>query len=110
MFERHVDLNGRMAGNRSRNASPNLVEVQGLVFARKLVEQLVQHVLHLARFEAGRGNLDGNAAGAKGLCLKAIFLQLVRNFREYGLLRRSQFDHDRHQQALAFNLLLRALF
>ena len=73
MFERHVDLDGRMAGNRSRNASANLVEVQGLVFVRKLVEQLVQHVLHLARFEAGRGNLDGNAAGAKGLCLNAIF-------------------------------------
>ena len=36
-------------------------------------------------------------------------LQFVGNFGEYGLLRGRQFQHDRHQQALAFDFLSGAL-
>ena len=45
----------------------------------------------------------------KGSASKPLLLQLVRNFREDGLLRRSEFDHNRHQHALAFDLLPGAL-
>ena len=89
--------------------STDFFQVQGLLFARKLVQQFVQHVLDCRRFYAGRGNFHRHAAGPEGFCFESVMRQFVGNFREDGLLRRGQLQHNGHQQALALHLLSSAL-
>ena len=110
LLQRHVDLDGGMAGDGGGNAPANLFQVQGLFFARDLIEQLVKHVLDRGRIHARRCKLHGDTAGAEGLGLEAVVLQFVGNLGKDGLLRRRQLEHDRHQQALALYFLRRALF
>ena len=45
LLQRHVDLDGGVAGDGGGNAGTDLFQVQRLLFARELVEQFVQHVL-----------------------------------------------------------------
>src|SRR5438128_6392938 len=77
LLERHVDFDGRMARNGGGDASANLLQIQRLLFAGKLIEEFVQHVFNLARLKARWRNLYCDAACAEGFRVKAILLQLV---------------------------------
>ena len=87
----------------------NLLQVQRLLFAGKLVEQFVQHVLDGGGVHSGGSDLYRDAAGAKGFDFESVPGQFVGDFGEDCLLRRREFDHQRHQQALAFDFLRRPL-
>ncbi len=71
--------------------------------------KFVQHVFHCRRVYSRRSDFHGHAARAKGLGLKSIVLQFVGDFGEHRLLRGRQLQHNRHQQALAFDSVRRPL-
>jgi len=98
-----------MAGDGGGYAPAYLVEIKSLFLTRKLVQQLVQHLLNFAGLDSSWSNFDSNAARAEWLRVKPILLQLVREFSEKRLLCGREFDDYRHKQPLAFYLLLRAL-
>ncbi len=104
LFQRHVHLDRRMAGDRSRNSGTYLFQIQRLLFARELIQQFMQHILDRGCFHSRRGDFHRNAARAKWLGLESIAGQFIRNFLKNSLLRRGQLQHDRHQQSLAFHL------
>ncbi len=56
-----------------------------------------------------RRDLYRDAARAKGLDFESVLRQFVGDVGEDGLLRRREFDHQRQQQALAFDFLRRSL-
>ena len=60
-------------------------------------------------FDSRGSDFDGDAARAEWFGFESVVLQFVGNFGEDGLLRRSEFQHDRHEQALAFDFLRGAL-
>ena len=84
-------------------------QIDGLLFARELLEDFVQHVLDLRRVHARRRDLHRDAARAEGFRLKTIVRKFFGNVAEDRLLCRSQFDDQRHEQTLALHLLRRAL-
>ena len=69
----------------------------------------MQHVFDFSSLNPCRSNLHRDAACTKGLRFETVLLQFIGDFREHGLLRWSQVDHDRHQQSLALDLLFGAL-
>ena len=69
----------------------------------------MQHVLDGCGVHACGSDFHGHAAGAEGFGFESVVLQFVGNFGEYRLLRGRQVQHDRHEQALAFNFLRGAL-
>src|SRR6185312_3236637 len=50
LFQWHVDLDGRMAGNAGCDPCPNLLQIQRLLFMFKLLQQLEQHLFDVACF------------------------------------------------------------
>src|SRR5277367_3582724 len=69
----------------------------------------MQHVFDRRCIDSGGSDLYRDAARAEGFGFEAIVLQFVRDFGERGLLRGRQLEHDRHEEALAFYFLHRAL-
>ncbi len=109
LFERHVDLDGGVAGDGSGNAAANLFQVQRLLLARDLIEQFVEHVLDGSRIDTRRSDLHCDTARAEGLSFESIVLQFVGDLGKDGLLRWRQLKNNRHEQALAFDFLRCAL-
>ena len=98
-----------MAGDGGGYAPAYLVEIKSLFLTRKLVKQLVQHLLNCAGLNSRWSNFDGNAARAEWFRVEPVLLQFVREFRENWLLCGREFDDYGHKQPLAFYLLLRPL-
>ena len=109
MFEGHVDFDGGVACNRRGDARPHCFQIDGLVFARELLEDFVQHVLDARRIHPRRRDLHRHAARAKGFRFKTVVGKFLGNVAEDRLLRRSQFNDQRHEQTLAFDPPRRAL-
>src|SRR6201988_3959463 len=103
LFQRHVDFDSRMARDRGGNTRANLLQVQRLLFAGELIEQFVKHVFDRRGLHSRGSDFDGDTAHAEWLGLETVARELVGNFAEDRLLRRRQFQHDRHQQALALD-------
>ena len=49
LLQRHVDLDGGMAGDAGGDAGANLLQVQRLLFALELLQDFVQQVLDVGR-------------------------------------------------------------
>ena len=81
LLERHVDFDGGVAGDRGGDAGANLFQIQRLLFARKLVEQFVQHMFDRGRLHARRSDFHRYAARAKRLGLESVVLAIRRRFR-----------------------------
>ena len=105
LLQRHIDLNRCVARDGRGNPSANLFQIQGLLLARNLIEQLVQHALYRCSVYPRRRNFYRDAAGPERFGLKAIVLQFVGNFRKDCLLRWRKLQHDWHQQPLALDSL-----
>ena len=108
-LQRHVHFDGGVARDRRRDAGANLFQIQRLLLAGELVQQLVQHFLDHGRVHSRRRHFHRHAARAEWFGLESIALQFVRDFGEHRPLRRRQLQHNRHQQPLAFDSLCRAL-
>ena len=98
-----------MARDGGRNACPHQFQIQGLLFAGELLEQLVEHPLNLRSVDPGGSQLDGNAACPERLRFKAVARQFIGDCRKYALLRGRKLQQQWHQQPLAFYLLCRSL-
>ena len=103
--ERHVDLDGGMAGDGCRNACAERAQVLRLRRISRLLQHLHQHAFEVAAFEANRRGLDRQRMRAEGLDLKAIALQFLRDAGEEHHLVRLQIDEHGHQQALPLHTL-----
>jgi hypothetical protein len=108
-FERHIDFDGSVTGDRRRDPGANGFQINGLIFARELFEDFVQHVLDLGGVHTRGRYFYGNTASAEGLGFESIMRKFFRDLTEDRLLSRSQFQHKGHQQALAFDALCGAL-
>src|SRR5262249_47410388 len=97
LIERHVDLDGGMAGDGGSDASANLLQVERLILAGKLIEQFMQQVLDLGSFNSGGRELDRDTSRTKRLGVEAIVVQFLRKLGEDRLLGRGELDHDWHQ-------------
>src|SRR5215469_11596114 len=100
LFERHVDFDGGVAGDRSSDLCANLLQIEGLLFALELLEDLVQHVLDFRRGNARRCGLHRDGANAEGLDLEAVVIELVRDLRENSHLARRKLDQQRYEHLL----------
>src|SRR5260370_435915 len=109
LLQRHVDFDGRVARDRGCDRGPDLLQIQRLLFARELIEQIVQHVLNRGGIHSRWRHLHRHTARAEWLGFESVVLQLVGNLREYCLLRGRQFENDRHQQPLTLHLTNRPL-
>src|SRR5882672_7781083 len=109
LFERHVDLDRGMTRDRRGNTRAHSLEIDGLIFARQLFKDFVEHVLDLGGVHAGWSDFYGDAAGSEGLGIETIVGEFVSNLAEDGLLRGRQFEDQWHQQTLAFDALGGAL-
>jgi hypothetical protein len=98
-----------MAGDGGGDAGADLVEVQGLLFTGDLIEQFVEHVLDGGCVDPGGRDFNGDAAGAEGLGFEAVVFEFAGDLGKDCLLRGREFEHDGHEQALAFHFLRRAL-
>ena len=68
-----------MAGDRGSNSGSNFFQIQRLLFAGDLVEQLVQHILDRRRIYSCRRYFHRDAARAEGLGFESVVLQFVGN-------------------------------
>src|SRR6516164_7660208 len=99
--QRHVDLDGGVAGDGRGYVSANSLEIERLFLALELLEDFVQQVLNLGGRDAGSRGLHRNGAGAEGLYFKTVVVQLVRNLGQDRHLRGPEFDQQGHQHLLA---------
>ena len=76
-FEGHVDLDGGVAGDAGGDAAAAGLGVFGLLLAVGDGEDLFEHALEFAAFEADRGGFDGDGVGAEGLGFEAVAVELV---------------------------------
>ena len=74
----------------------------------ELIEEFVQHVFDLRGFHAGGRDFTAMLRAPKGSASNPL-MQFVGDFGEDGLLRGGEFEHQRHEQALAFDSLRGAL-
>ena len=102
--ERRVDLDGRAAGQRGRNATAQIINRDAAQFAFGDLEDLVDRALHAAGFEVRGNGLDGDGAIAEGLGLETGRGQVGGDAVVFHLLRGSQRKHDGHQQTLLLDL------
>jgi len=75
--ERHVDLDGGVAGDAGGDPAASGLGVFGLLLAIWNSENLFEHPLQLAAFESYGSGLDGDGVWAERLGLEAVALQLV---------------------------------
>ena len=104
-FERHVDLDGGVAGDGGGDAGAAGLFVFRLLLAFGHGKHLFQHAFELAAFKADGRGLYGQGARAKGLGLKAVALQLFGDGGEGDHLLGQQLDQHGHEQALALDML-----
>ena len=97
LLQGHIDFNGGVAGNRRGYTCTDFLQIQRLLFARKLIQDFVQQVFDRARVYARRGDFYGHAARTERFGFESITGQFIGNFAEHSLLGWSQFKHDRHQ-------------
>ena len=71
----------------------------------ELFEKFVQHVFDLRSLHSGGSDFNGDAARAEGLGFEAVECQFIGNLGKDRLLRRGEFEQQRHEQALAFHFL-----
>src|ERR1700722_4716249 len=74
--ERHIDLDGGVAGDGGGDTGAGGPEVLALVEAIALFEDFDEHALELAAFETDRCGLDGEGAGPEGFDFEAVALEL----------------------------------
>src|SRR5579864_492302 len=82
LLQRHVDLDGGMAGDRGRDPRPDGVQVKRLLLFLELVEQFHQHLLHLRRLDACGRSLHRHGLHAEKLYLEAVAAKLVGDLGE----------------------------
>src|ERR1700761_9743390 len=80
--ERHIDLDGGVAGDGGGDTGAGGPEVLALVEAIALFEDFDEHALELAAFEANRCGLDGEGARAEGLDLEAVAFEFLSDLRK----------------------------
>ena len=100
-----IDLDGGMAGHAGGDAAAAGFGVFGLLVAVGDGEDLFEHVFELDAFEAYRGGLDGEGAGAEGFGFKAVAFELFVDLGEGDHLGGQEVDEERHEEALALDLL-----
>ena len=81
----------------------NTFEIDGLIFARELLEDFVEHVLDLGGVDSCGRDLHCYAACPKGLGFESVVGEFFGNVTEDCLLCGGQFKDQRHQQTLAFD-------
>ena len=70
----------------------------------------MQHMLDSGGVHSRGSDFDRDAARAEGLGFESVGCEFVRNLGKHGVLCRREFHQQRHQHALAFHFLRRALF
>jgi hypothetical protein len=79
--------------------------VFGLAVAVGDGEDLFEHLLEFAAFESYGSCFDGQGAGAEGLGFEAVAVEFVGDLGEGDHLGREEIDQQRHEEALALDLL-----
>ena len=104
-FERLVDLDGGVAGDAGGDAAAAGFGVFGLLVAVGDGEDLFEHAFEFDAFEADGSGLDGEGAGAEGFGFEAVAVEFFGDLGEGDHLGGEQVDEQRHEQALALDLL-----
>jgi len=99
-LQAHIDLDRRAAGDGGGHRTPQIVERGFAQFPLGDFKNLKDHFFDIARADAGRGGLHCHRAVAEGFGIETQGVELFGNTRIFQLLRRSQLNHQRHQQAL----------
>ena len=100
-----VDLDGGVAGDAGGDAAAAGFGVFGLLVAVGDCEDFFEHAFEFYAFETYGGGFDGEGAGAEGLGFEAVAFELVGDLGEGDHLGGKQVDEQRHEEALALDLL-----
>src|SRR5438067_6890888 len=94
-----------MAGDRGGDAAAAGFGVFGLLVAVRDGEDLFEHALEWNAFEAYGSGFDGECSRAEGLGFEAVAVELFSDLGKGDHLRWEHVDEQRHEEALALNLL-----
>ena len=94
-----------MAGDAGGDAAAAGFGVFGLLVAVGDGEDLFEHAFEFDAFEADGGGFDGEGAGAEGFGFEAVAVELVGDLGEGDHLGGEEVDEERHEEALALDLL-----
>ena len=100
-----VDLDGGVAGHAGGDAAAAGLGVFGLLVAVGDGEDFFEHAFEFDAFETYGGGLDGEGAGAEGLGFEAVAVELFGDLGEGDHLGGEEVDEERHEEALALDLL-----
>ena len=103
--ERHVDLDGGVAGDGGGDARARGPEVLALIETVDLLQHFDQHAFELAAFEADGRGLNGEGARAEGLDFEAVAFELRSDLGEGDHLGGREVDEQWHEQTLALHAL-----
>ena len=102
--EWRIDLDGGVTGDTGSNPRPDFFQVDLLLFALELVEELVQHAFHVGSLHAAWRGLHGDGSRPERLGIEAVDAEFVADLGEDRLLCRRELDDDRHQETLRLDL------
>ena len=94
-----------MAGDAGGDAAAAGFGVFGLLVAVGDGEDLFEQMFEFAAFEADGSGFDGEGAGAEGFGFEAVAVELFGDLGEGDHLRGEEVDEQRHEEALALDLL-----
>ncbi len=105
LIEGLIDLDGGVAGDAGGDAAAASVGVFGLLAAIGGGEELFEHDLEFPALEAYGCGFDGEGAWSEGFGFEAVAVELVGDLGEGDHLGGEQVDEERHEEALALDLL-----
>ena len=105
LIQRLVDFDGGVAGDGGGDAMAAGLGVFRLLVAVGDGEDLFEHAFELDAFETDGSGFDGEGARAEGLDFEAVVFELFGDLGEGDHLRGQEVDEERHEEALALDLL-----
>ena len=102
-FERHIDLDGGVAGNGSGDSCAANFGILDLGRFFSAAQDLFQHEFEFAAFQADWRGFYGERARAEGLGLEAVALKFLGDGGEGDHLRGKKLEEYGHEQALTLD-------
>ncbi len=100
-----IDFDSGVAGHAGGDAAAAGFGVFGLLVAVGDGEDFFEHLFEFAAFETYRRGFDGESARAEGFGFEAVAVEFIGDLGEGDHLGRKEIDKERHEEALALDLL-----
>ena len=104
VVERHIDFDGGVAGGGRGDFRLERFDGDRGVFAVEAVENFGEEFFGVGVLDSGWDGLDGDAARAHGFDFETVGGHFFGDFLEDDDLARGEFENERHEHALRFDI------